>query len=234
MTSRTMTRANAIAVGILSCAALATQAPAAKAMGEPRGHSEASASSKAPALRSPRSLQVQSGSVLQVRLNRSLSTSQNRAGDRFTATLAEPVRVNGQTVFPKGSQVTGRVEESVASGRFKGRAQLMLGLESIQLDGRAVPLSTTVRTRVGQRHRKRNALWIGGGSGTGALIGGLAGGPVGLAVGAGSGAAAGLAGALVTGRKQVSIPAETLLSFRLRAPVDLPVITVAALSRQGN
>jgi hypothetical protein len=233
MRSHTKTRTSKIAVGILTCAALATQIPAVKASGGPRVHSEAGASLNSPAPHSPASLQLQSGSVLQVRLNRSLSTSQNRAGDRFTATLAEPVRVDRRTVFPKGSQVTGRVEQSAASGRFKGRAQLALALESIQVDGRTVPLSTTVKTRVGQRHRKRNALWIGGGSGTGALIGGLAGGPVGLAVGAGSGAAAGLAGAVITGRKQVAIPAETLLSFRLRAPVNVPVST-ASLSRQGN
>jgi hypothetical protein len=233
MISHTKTRVHGIAAGILTCAALTVQIPAVMAMGGPRAHSEAGASSNAPALHSPRGLQVQSGSVLKVRLNQSLSTSRNRAGDHFTATLSEPVRVDGRTVFPKGSQVTGRVEESAASGRFKGRAQLMLALESIQVDGRVVPLSTTVKTRVGQRHRKRNALWIGGGSGTGALIGGLAGGPVGLAVGAGSGAAAGLAGAVITGRKQIAIPAETLLSFRLRAPVNVPVST-ASLSRQGN
>jgi len=137
------------------------------------------------------------------------------------------------TVFRKGAQLTGLVEESAASGRFKGRAHLMLALESIQVNGRQVALSTSVKTRSGQRHRKHNALWIGGGGGTGALIGGLAGGPVGMFVGATSGAAAGLAGALVTGRKQVSIPAETLLTFRLRDPVFLPPFG-EALQRRGN
>lgn len=213
---------NALAAGVLTWVALATQSPAAEAMRGPRVHSEASESSNSPVPNSSPTLHVQPGAALQVRLNRSLSTAQNRAGDRFTATLAEPVSVNGRTAFPKGAQVTGRVEESAASGRLKGRAHIMLALESIQLNGRTLPLSTSARTRSGRRHRKRNALWIGGGSGTGALIGGLAGGPVGMVVGAGSGAAAGLAGALVTGRKQASIPAETLITFRLSSPVDVP------------
>lgn len=210
------------AAGLLTWVALAAQDPAVLAKRKPWVQSEASSNSTTPASNSPGSLHVQSGAALQVRLNRSLSTAQNRAGDRFTATLVEPVQVEGITVFPKGSQVTGMVAESAPSGRFKGRAHLMLALESIYVDGRAVPLSTSVKSRSGQRHRKRNSLWIGGGTGTGALIGGLAGGPVGMAIGAGSGAAAGLAGALVTGRKQVRIPAETLLTFRLRASVDVP------------
>ncbi len=212
---------NALAVGVLTWVASATQSPAAEAMRGPWVHSEASASSNSPAPSSSPRLHVQSGTALQVRLNRSLSTKRNLPGDRFTATLAEPIVVDGRTAFPKGAQVTGRVEESAASGRLKGRAHIMLALQSIQLNGHSVPLSTSARTRSGQRHRKRNALWIGGGSGAGALIGGLAGGPVGLAIGAGSGAAAGLAGAMVTGKKQVSIPAETLISFRLTSPVEV-------------
>jgi hypothetical protein len=214
--------ANAFAAGLLTWVALATQSPAAaEAMRGPWVHSEAGESSKAPALDSPQSLHVQTGSALQVRLNRSLSTAQNRAGDRFTATLVEPIRVDGRTAFPKGAQLTGLVEESAPSGRFKGQAHIMLALESIQVNGRTLALSTSVRTRSGARRRKHQALWIGGGTGTGALIGGLAGGPVGMVVGAGSGAAAGLAGSLVTSRKQVSIPAETLVTFRLRASVDV-------------
>jgi hypothetical protein len=162
-----------------------------------------------------------------------LSTAQDRPGDRFTATLVEPVTVDGRTAFHKGTQVTGLVEESAPAGRFKGQAHLMLALESIQVDGRTLALSTSVKTRNGRRRKKHNALWIGGGSGSGALIGGLAGGPVGMVVGASAGAAAGLAGSLVTSRKQVSLPAETLLTFRLREPVDLPV-SGEPLPRRGN
>jgi hypothetical protein len=54
-----------------------------------------------------------------------------------------------------------------------------------------------------------------------------------MVVGAGTGAAAGLAGAFVTSRKQVSLPAETLLTFRLRTPLDVPA-SYEPLPRQGD
>lgn len=231
MTLKTM--ANAFAAGVLTWTVLAVQSSAAETVRGPKVHSEASASSNTQALHRSPNLRVQAGSALQVRLNRSLSTAQNRPGDRFTATLAEPVMVNGKTAFPKGAQVTGVVEESAASGRFKGRAHMTLALKSIEVNGRAVALSTSPRTHGGEGHGKHNAAWIGGGSGTGALIGGLAGGPVGLAIGAGSGAAAGLAGSLVTGRKQDTIPAETLVTFRLRTSVTVPA-QAERLARQRN
>jgi hypothetical protein len=84
-----------------------------------------------------------------------------------------------------------------------------------------VPLSTTTVARESGRHRKRNWSLIGGGSGAGALTGGLVAGPVGAAIGAGSGAAAGVAGAAITGKKQVSMPAETAVSFTLKDPLAL-------------
>ena len=70
-------------------------------------------------------------------------------------------------------------------------------------------------------HKKRNLALIGGGSGGGALIGALAGGGTGALIGAGAGAAAGAAGAYATGKKDIYLPAETLLTFRLDAPVKI-------------
>jgi hypothetical protein len=70
-------------------------------------------------------------------------------------------------------------------------------------------------------HKKRNFAWVGGGSGGGAVIGALAGGGMGVAIGAGAGAAAGVTGAVITGRKDVSIPAETRMTFHLAQPVTL-------------
>ena len=62
---------------------------------------------------------------------------------------------------------------------------------------------------------------IGGGAGVGALIGGLAGGGKGAAIGALTGGAAGTAGAAFTGKSDISLPAESALSFKLTAPVTL-------------
>jgi hypothetical protein len=69
---------------------------------------------------------------------------------------------------------------------------------------------------------KRSAAMIGGGGGAGALIGGLAGGGKGAAIGAMAGAAAGTAGATMTGKRDVELPAESIVSFRLSKPLVLP------------
>lgn len=161
------------------------------------------------------------GTALRVRLDHAVSTATHRAGDRFTATLAEPLRDGDRVVVPKGARVTGRVRAASPSGRLRGRAVLVLAPETLEWNGRTAAVDARGWTRTGSRHRRRNLAWIGGGSGAGAMIGALAAGGAGAAIGAGAGAAAGLAGAAVTGRQHVSAPAETLLTFRLRAPLQI-------------
>jgi hypothetical protein len=156
------------------------------------------------------------GSVLRVRLDQALDTERSRPGDRFTGELVSPVSASGNEVLPKGTIVEGHVLNAHPSGRLKGRAELSLVLDSCQFGGRTVRIETNPVTRVSRRHRKRNLTLIGGGSGAGALIGGLVAGPAGAVIGAGSGAAAGTAGAFVTGKKQVSMPAETVVGFTLQ------------------
>jgi hypothetical protein len=91
----------------------------------------------------------------------------------------------------------------------------MLALDSFDLNGREYRVYTGGTTRVSGRHRKRNLVLIGGGAGTGASIGAIAGGGFGALVGAAAGGVAGIAGAVITGKKNVGVPAETLLTFPL-------------------
>lgn len=161
------------------------------------------------------------GTPLHVRLDETVDTRRNRAGDQFRASLAEPVVVEGRTVVPKGTPFLGHVIDSEASGRLEGRAKLALTLDSFQLEGKDYRVHTGSIDRVSAAHKKRNLELIGGGAGLGALIGGLAGGGKGALIGAGAGAGAGTAGAAATGRKQIGVAAETLLTFPLQAPVQL-------------
>jgi hypothetical protein len=164
---------------------------------------------------------IPSGTPLHVRVDESIGTRRNRAGDQFSATLSEPIEVDGRTMVPAGTEFAGHVTTAAASGRLKGRASIGLRLDSFRLNGREYPVQTSSVDRVSASHKKRNAILIGGGAGLGAAIGAIAGGPQGALIGAGAGAGAGTAGAAATGRRQVGIGAETALRFTLRAPVDM-------------
>jgi hypothetical protein len=164
---------------------------------------------------------IPSGTAIRVRLNQTIDTRRNRSGDRFTASLAQPVVEQGRILVPQGTVFTGHVTTSTPSGRMKGRAVIGLTLDSFKINGANYPVVTTGAGRVSARHKKRNLVLIGGGSGLGALIGGLAGGGKGALIGAGAGAGAGTAGAAATGKKDVTLPAETLLTFRLEENVEL-------------
>jgi hypothetical protein len=168
------------------------------------------------------SMTLPQGTLFQVRLAETLDTKRNRTGDRFRATLDAPiVTENGAEIIPRGATFSGRVDTSKASGRLKGRAAMTLELDSFELNGRKYQISTSHASRVSGNHKRRNIIAIGGGAGAGAGIGALAGGPAGALIGAGAGAGAGTLGAVFTGKKQVSIPVETRLSFELRRPIQL-------------
>jgi hypothetical protein len=164
---------------------------------------------------------IPSGTQLHVRVDESIDTRRNRAGDEFAATLSEPVQVDGQTMVPEGTGFSGHVTTAAASGRLRGRAFIGLKLDSFRLNGREYVVETSSVQRVSASHKKRNALLIAGGAGLGAAIGALAGGGKGAVIGAGAGAGAGTAGAAATGRRQVGIGAETPLRFTLRASVEM-------------
>jgi hypothetical protein len=161
------------------------------------------------------------GVALRVRLDESLSTRRNSAGDAFYATLEAPVVVDGRTALPSGTRFTGRVTQSDASGRLKGRAVLGMTLESFRFEGQEQRCRTSSVVRASAPHRNRNIGFIAGGSGLGAAIGAIAGGGKGAAIGAVAGGAAGTAGAAATGKLEIGIPAETMLRFMLQAPVRL-------------
>ncbi|MBI2679837.1 MAG: hypothetical protein HYX25_02380 [Candidatus Solibacter usitatus] len=165
---------------------------------------------------------VPAGTRIQVRLVESLSTSRNRAGDKFTATLDQPIVQGEKVVVPKGTAFHGHVTSAKDSGRLKGRAVLGLTLDSLDLNGVTYPIDTSASNRTSRSHKKRNMLLIGGGTGLGATLGAVAGGPAGALIGAGAGAAAGTGGAAATGKKHITLPAETPLTFALEEPLTVP------------
>jgi hypothetical protein len=113
------------------------------------------------------------------------------------------------------------VTESKSAGKFNGNAELSVTLANIKVHGQEYRVETSSVTEAGKGRGKRTAIGAGGGAALGALIGGLAGHGKGAAIGALAGGGAGTAGAAYTGDRDVTIAAETRLSFKLRSPLEI-------------
>ncbi|HEV2022786.1 MAG TPA: hypothetical protein VGQ94_09685 [Terriglobales bacterium] len=164
---------------------------------------------------------VPEGTILTVRLNQAVGSKISNPGDSFEGSLADPVSVGKNVVLPEGSDVTGTVVDAKPLGRFKGGARLQLTLNSVTVKSGKYDIETTAPMRAQRGKGKRTAVMVGGGAGLGAVIGALAGGGKGAAIGAGVGAGAGTAGSAFTGNKNITIPSETLLEFKLTKPVTI-------------
>jgi hypothetical protein len=168
-----------------------------------------------------RAVVVPAGTVLTVRLGNAVGSKISSPGQSFSATLAQPIEVQGKQVIPAGTNATGTVVDAKPLGRFKGGALLKIKLVSLSLNGDAKDIATSSVTRTEKGKGKRTAVMAGGGAGLGALIGGLAGGGKGALIGAAAGGGAGTAGSAFTGNKEIVLPAESAVSFKLEQPLEL-------------
>ncbi|HKE32562.1 MAG TPA: hypothetical protein VKD65_12615 [Candidatus Angelobacter sp.] len=169
-------------------------------------------------------IEVPVGTRILVRMVDSLDSSKQQAGYRFTASLETNLQVDDTVVAPRGTTVHGRLANAEEAGRMSGGAELTLELTDIVIDGTSYPLYTSSFSIRSKGKGKKTAGRILGGAGLGSIIGGIAGGGAGAAIGAVSGAAVGTTVSAATKGKQVSVPSESLLEFRLAQPVKLPVV----------
>jgi hypothetical protein len=159
------------------------------------------------------------GTNLKVRLNDTLSSKESRAGDRFTATVIDPVRFNEATV-------RGHIRSITKSGKVTGRTTMNLTFDAIELsDGRHGVLHGYV-TKVygtesakadeeggvqsksrGNQTLKRSGI----GATAGAIIGGIAGGGKGAAIGLILGGAGGAGSLAMNGSKELKLESGTEL-----------------------
>lgn len=149
-----------------------------------------------------------------------VDSSVNQIGETFRATLDEPLVVDGETVVPRGADVTAKLVSKTEAGRIAGRSELNLVLMDITIQGRRYEITTSEVTQSGESRGKQSAERVGAGAVLGAVIGAIAGGGKGAAVGAAAGGGAGTAVQVMTHGQNVKIPAETRLDFTLAQPLN--------------
>src|SRR4051812_12918470 len=160
---------------------------------------------------------AQSGTPVKVQLLDELNTGATKPGQMFSGTLAEPIMSGRKIILPRGTAVQGKVIDVVSSGRLKRPASITLQLTNIMGTRGNGGLRAEALKIDGESHMVRDVALIGGGAGAGAILGGVAGGGKGAVIGSAVGAGAGTATAFFTGKKEIVLPIETVLTFSVAA-----------------
>jgi hypothetical protein len=160
------------------------------------------------------------GTEIALRTEQRIDSREVVEGQTFPAEIAEDVRdTDGSIAIPRGS------EASLITRRLEGNGDITLDVQSIMVEGRRYRVSTEDQDlqnrRDGVGANRRTGEYVGGGAALGAIIGAIAGGGKGAAIGAVAGAGAGAGTQIMTRGKEVHVPAEAVIRFRLDRPLRL-------------
>ncbi|MEO6119525.1 MAG: hypothetical protein ABIP12_02455 [Terriglobales bacterium] len=169
--------------------------------------------------------EIPSGTELAIRTNEGIqSTAGETAGRTYSAEITREVQsADGRILIPRGSPATLMVVSSNEGGTT-GTDSVELALRSVTVNGQTYNVSTgsvEQRGREGLGGNQRTATMVGGGAALGTLIGAVTGGAKGAVIGAAVGAAAGAGAQVLTRGKEVNVPAESVLTFRLNNSINL-------------
>ena len=182
-------------------------------------------------------VEVPIGTNLPLVLHNGISTHSAKVGDPVYFETLFPIMIAGRVVIPAGSYVSGEVTETKRAGRVKGRAELMIKLNTLILtNGYMVNLNAVPRSAgtgggekvdnegkvVGDSNKAGDVGTIAKTTAAGAGIGGLATqGAKGVGIGAGVGAAAGLMAVLLTRGPDAELPRGTTVDVTLNRAILL-------------
>ena len=118
---------------------------------------------------------VPTGTAITVTIDQSISSKNAKAGQGVVATIAQDVTANGKVVIPKGAHAKLVVSSAQASGRLSTPAKLYLRLKSVEVHGKTYTIATSSSGKTMGGKGKRDAGFIGGGAGAGAITAVLSG-----------------------------------------------------------
>jgi hypothetical protein len=152
-----------------------------------------------------------------------VSSATSRLEQPVNATLRRGLVVDGVTIVPAGTPVSGYVSQVQRSGKVKGRALIGVRFNRLRVGDTGYTIQTASIARRAPATKKADATKIGIGAGAGALVGALTGGKKGAAIGTGVGAAGGTAVVLSTRGKEVALGHGAVVTTRLSTPLTVRV-----------
>jgi hypothetical protein len=161
------------------------------------------------------------GTRLTLVMGTGVSSRSSHVEQPVQATLARAIVIDGTTLVPAGSAVSGYVSQAERSGRVKGRARIGVRFNTLRVDGARYRVQTASINRVAPGTKKDDAVKIGIGAGAGAVVGAIAGGKKGAAIGSAVGGGGGTGVVLATRGREVSLPRGTTVTTRLTEPLTI-------------
>ena len=194
--------------------------------GQPPAPAQAPAAASVPPPQSVAEVRtIPAGATLEVRNNDTIDSQTAQVGQTYSGVIErDVVDTDGRVAIPRGANATLVVRSASGQGRLQGQSDLAVDVSSVEVGGRQYRLETSdfvERGTQGLGTNKRTGEFVGGGAALGGIIGAIAGGGKGAAIGALAGGGAGTATQGLTRGKAVRIPSETLLRFKLEAPVRI-------------
>jgi hypothetical protein len=170
----------------------------------------------------PAEVTIPAGDRLSIRTADAIDSGKASVGQTFRASLDAPLTSEGRVIVPAGAAATLQIQSVQAAGRIKGNSELSVRVTNIEYRGKTYDVNSSTYADAGKARGKQTAVKTGVGAAAGAIIGAIAGGGKGAAIGSAAGGGAGFGWNALTHGQQVKIPSETILTFKLAAPLVLP------------
>jgi len=164
---------------------------------------------------------IPAGDRVAIRMIDAVDSGKDRIGQTFKASLDAPLTAKGRVVIPAGAPAVVTLTNLTKAGRVRGNNELSLQLSSIEYGGKSYEIDSSTFADTGKAKGKQTAVRSGIGAAAGALIGGLVGGGKGAGIGAAAGGGGVLGYQFFTHGSKVKIPSETVVNFRLEAPLTV-------------
>jgi hypothetical protein len=204
-------------------AALPASATAPPAIADD-GHEHDSHFHAEPAMVTTKTFEIPAGTQVSIRTEETIDSAHAAEGQTYAAEIARDVKdAAGGIVIPRGANAQLHIRSASKGGHIRGASDLVIDLAAISIGGQRYEVRSSnvaAKGRDGVGANKRTAEFAGGGGAFGAIVGAIGGGGKGAAIGAGAGAGAGALTEILT-KGKIKVPAESVLTFRLEAPLTI-------------